>query len=87
MPHPFAFGAKGWEDQNVTCITDFVPLRASPSRCAARSQTHLRRRRSALHGPDQWPWSSFRAYAFGETGPVRINDTSVLQMKIRAPAA
>jgi REP element-mobilizing transposase RayT len=32
-----------------------------------------------------WRWSSFRAYAFGETGPVVVNDWSVLKMKIRAP--
>ncbi len=44
-------------------------------------------KRGLVTQPDQWPRSSFRACAFGETGPVRINDTSVLQMKIRAPAA
>jgi putative transposase len=32
-------------------------------------------------------WSSFRAYFFGEAGPVAVNKWDVLKMKIRAPAA
>jgi putative transposase len=40
--------------------------------------------RGLVEEPEQWRWSSFRAYAYGETGPVRINDCSVLKMKIRA---
>ncbi len=34
-------------------------------------------------GPEQWPWSSFRFYAYGETGTVHVNDWQVLKMKIR----
>jgi putative transposase len=26
-----------------------------------------------VSSPEQWAWSSFRAYAFGEKGPVRVN--------------
>ncbi len=37
--------------------------------------------------PEQWRWSSFRWYSRGEVGPVRINDTDILVMKIRPPAA
>ena len=33
---------------------------------------------------EQWRWSSFRWYLCGEAGPVRINDTDILVMKIRA---
>jgi putative transposase len=40
-------------------------------------------RRGLVETPDQWRWSSFRAYAYGETGAVRMNDWSVLKMKIR----
>jgi hypothetical protein len=32
--------------------------------------------------PEQW--SSFRDYAYDEPGPVRVNDWTVLKMKIRA---
>jgi REP-associated tyrosine transposase len=40
-------------------------------------------RRGLVESPEQWQWSSFRAYAFGEAGPVRVNDWMVLKMKIR----
>jgi putative transposase len=43
--------------------------------------------RGLVSSPEQWPWSSFRWYLYGEPGPVRINDTSILIMKIRPPAA
>jgi putative transposase len=41
-------------------------------------------RRGLVETPDQWRWSSYRAYAFGEKGAVVVNDWSVLKMKIRA---
>jgi len=37
--------------------------------------------------PEQWQWSSFRWYSSGEVGPVKINDTDILVMTIRPPAA
>ena len=37
--------------------------------------------------PDQWRWSSFRSYAYGEPGLVRINDWEILKMRVRAKAA
>jgi len=33
--------------------------------------------------PQLWQWSSFRAYALGEAGPVSVNDWQVLKMKVR----
>jgi len=30
-------------------------------------------KRGLVEQPDQWRWSSFRAYFFGERGPVRVN--------------
>ena len=44
-------------------------------------------KRGLVSQPEHWAWSSFRAYAFGEPGPVRINDCQVLEMKVRRPAA
>ena len=44
-------------------------------------------RRGLVESPDQWRWSSYRAYAFGESGLVRVNDWSVLTMKLREPAS
>jgi putative transposase len=41
--------------------------------------------RGLVASPELWCWSSFRAYAFGEAGPVRVNAWEVLKMKIRRP--
>jgi putative transposase len=41
-------------------------------------------KRGLVEEPDQWVWSSFRSYAYGEVGPVRINQCDVLKMKVRA---
>jgi putative transposase len=30
--------------------------------------------RGLVQAPEQWRWSSFRSYAYGEAGPVKIND-------------
>ncbi len=40
-------------------------------------------KRGLVNEPEQWPWSSFRFYAYGQTGAVRVNDWQVLKMKIR----
>ena len=37
--------------------------------------------------PEQWPWSSYRSYAFGEEGGVRINQWGEAKMKISKQAA
>jgi putative transposase len=44
-------------------------------------------KRGLVSETEQWAGSSFRSYAFGEAGPVRINDGTVLEMKLRTPAA
>ena len=36
-----------------------------------------------VESPEQWRWSSFRDYAYGEFGSVRVNDWTVLKMKVR----
>jgi putative transposase len=43
--------------------------------------------RGLVSSPEQWRWSSFRWYRCGEAGPVLINDTDIMVMKIRPPAA
>jgi REP-associated tyrosine transposase len=40
-------------------------------------------RRGLVTTPEQWRWSSFCSYAYGESGVVRINDWDVLKMKVR----
>jgi putative transposase len=44
-------------------------------------------KRGLVFAPELWRWSSYRAYALGEAGPVTVNDWQVLRMKIRPPAA
>ena len=44
-------------------------------------------KRGLVASPELWKGSSFRAYALGEAGPVKVNDWEVLKMKIRPPAA
>jgi putative transposase len=43
--------------------------------------------RGLVASPEEWRWSSFRWYWRGEAGPVKINDTDILVMKVRPPAA
>jgi len=44
-------------------------------------------KRGLVTEPEQWRWSSFRDYRDGQTGKVRVNDTDVMKMRIRKPAA
>ena len=44
-------------------------------------------KRGLVASPELWRWSSYRAYALGETGPLRVNQWQVLKLKIRKPAA
>ena len=37
--------------------------------------------------PEHWAWSSFRRYAYGEVGAVRVNDWGSAKLKIREKAA
>ncbi len=39
--------------------------------------------RGSVEKPDDWRWSSYRSYAYGEAGLVRINDWSWWEEKIR----
>ena len=40
-------------------------------------------KRGLVASPEQWPWSSFRWYLYGENGPVKINDTEILVMTVK----
>jgi putative transposase len=39
--------------------------------------------RGLVASPEEWRWSSFRFYAFGESGPVRVNAWEVMKMRVR----
>ena len=40
-------------------------------------------KRGLVATPDQWAWSTFRHYEYGETGVVRVNEQRKAEMKIR----
>ncbi len=42
--------------------------------------------RGLVASPERWQWSSFRWYSSGEAGPVRINATEILVMRVRPVA-
>ncbi len=44
-------------------------------------------KRGLVLAPEQWRWSSFRYYAYGEPGPVLVNEQQKAEMKICAVAA
>jgi putative transposase len=44
-------------------------------------------KRGLVSEPEQWAWSSFRDYLLGQTGIVRVNDTGIMTMRVRPPAA
>jgi len=43
--------------------------------------------RGLVERPEDWKWSSFLAYACGEVGPVKINDWSWVEARIRSTAS
>ena len=38
--------------------------------------------RGLVGSPEQWHWSSFRYYKFGEAGVVQVNDTELMKMRV-----
>ena len=43
--------------------------------------------RGLVQEPEQWLWSSYRSYAFGDAGAVRINQWGEAKIKIPPQAA
>jgi putative transposase len=44
-------------------------------------------KRGLVSSPEQWPWSSYRWYLYGQKGPVKVNDTDILVMTVRPKTA
>jgi putative transposase len=40
-------------------------------------------KRGLVLEPEQWRWSSFRHYAYGESGPVLVNEEQKAEMKVQ----
>jgi putative transposase len=43
--------------------------------------------RELVTEPNQWQWSSFRSYMYGEVGPVRVNHWELLELRASGLAA
>lgn len=43
-------------------------------------------KRGLVPEAEQWLWSSYRFYKYGEAGTVTINDADIMRMKLRPPA-
>ncbi len=41
--------------------------------------------RGLVASPEQWEWSSYRAYAYGEAGRVLVNEVQPARLTIRRP--
>ena len=41
-------------------------------------------RRRLVSSPELWAWSSYQAYAFGEPGPVRLNEWPKIKIPVRS---
>jgi putative transposase len=39
-------------------------------------------KRGLVEAPELWRWSSFRAYAYQEIGPVRVNEWDLPELKL-----
>jgi len=42
-------------------------------------------KRGLVQEPEQWLWSSFRYYRYGEAGLVRVNEFDLMRMGVRRP--
>ena len=43
-------------------------------------------KRELVQEPEQWLWSSFRHYEYGEASLVRLDDCDLMQMRAKKPA-
>lgn len=61
--------------------------RGNSHKAARRNILGLVPSRDSLARPELWRWSSFRQHLLGEKGPVKINDTEILEMRVKPPVA
>ena len=94
VPHSFAHFANEWVSSQPDCIR--ITSHFQPCDYSDRVTKHLHRgqrrffdfnnpvKRGLVERPEQWKWSSFRAYCDGETGPVRVKSQEwALEIKCR----
>jgi hypothetical protein len=60
------------------------PWKSGPS--GPRNENEMIWALALAASPEDWPWSSYRSYVYGEPGLVRINDWTWWEEKIRQRA-
>jgi putative transposase len=75
----------GWEHAWQTRFYDFNVWSAQKSVEKLRYMHRNPVKRRLVREPDQWLWSSFRSYAYGERGTVLINAPGSARLKVRHP--
>ena len=75
--HSFAYNAKEWGTPlELVWQKRFYDFNVRSDKKRIEKLKYMHRnplRRGLVSDPEQWPWSSFRSYLYGETGRVRIN--------------
>lgn len=77
-------------DADHVCQTRFYDFNVWTARKHVEKLRYMHRnpvKRGLVRGPDQWVWSSFRSYAYGEREIVLINAQGSAKVKVRPPAA
>jgi len=75
----FAVGAEHvWQER----FYDFNVFTARKRVEKLRYMHHNPVKRGLVREPEQWPWSSYRSYAFGEPGAVKINQWGEIKIKL-----
>jgi len=90
MPHKFQGPIRKLFSLTRNLEYDFQPNGSAERK--ACDATSLQRPQSGItrglvQEPEQWLWSSYRSYAFGEVGAVRINEWGKAKIKIPTQAA
>ncbi|MGO8794878.1 MAG: REP-associated tyrosine transposase [Candidatus Sulfotelmatobacter sp.] len=62
---------------------DFVVFSEKKRVEKLRYMHHNPVRRGLVLKPEEWPWSSFRHYAYGDPGPVLVNEPQIAALQIR----
>ena len=76
QPHSFAKGANEWATLEHFWQKRFYDFNVWSEGKREEKLNYIHNnpvKRGLVSAPEQWPWSSFRSYAYGEPGLVRVN--------------
>ena len=79
LPRPRARQASLWTHQAHLWQKRYYDFNVWSARKRVEKLKYMHRnpvQRGLASSPELWAWSSYRAYAFGEAGPVQLNDSA-----------